>query len=60
MFQYAIAPVTDESQWKIITAATRSIIIDGLESGKQYTFRAGGIGTDPTIIFSDTFTRFIA
>ena len=60
MFQYAIAPVTDEAQWKIVTAATRSIIIDGLECGKQYTFRAGGIGTDPIIIFSDTFTRFIS
>jgi len=60
MFQYALAPVADESQWKTVTAATQSIVIDGLELGKQYTFRAGGIGADPTIIFSDTFTRFIA
>jgi hypothetical protein len=60
MYQYALAPVTDESQWKILTAATRSVIIDGLELGKPYLFRAGGIGSDTTIVYSDTFTRFIS
>jgi hypothetical protein len=60
IFQYALSPLIEESQWKTIAGTSRSKIIDGLELGKQYAFRVGGIGADPVIIFSDTITRFIS
>lgn len=60
MFQYALSPATDESQWKTVTGTSRSMTIDGLEPGKSYTFRVAGIGSDPNILFSDTVTRIVA
>ncbi|MBL0745955.1 fibronectin type III domain-containing protein [Chryseolinea lacunae] len=60
MFQYALGAVTDESQWISVTSTVRTKVIDGLESGKQYSFRVGGVGTDPFIFFSDPVIRFVA
>ena len=59
MFQYALSPVADETQWKTLTGTSRSKTIDGLEAGKSYTFRVAGVGSDPTIVFSDTVTRIV-
>jgi len=59
-FQYALVPVTDESQWHTIGGTSRTRIIDNLEPGKQYAFRVGGVGADPTIVFSDEVMRFVA
>jgi hypothetical protein len=60
MFQYALAPVTDDAQRKTLMSLHPIMTIDNLEPGKQYNFRVGGIGPDPVIIFSDTLTRFVA
>jgi len=60
MFQYALSPVTDETQWKTLIGTLRSKTIDGLEAGKSYAFRVAGVGSDPTIVFSDTVSRIVA
>jgi hypothetical protein len=60
MFQYALSPVTDETQWRTVTGTSRATTIDGLEAGKSYTFRVAGVGSDPAIVFSDTVTRIVA
>jgi len=59
MFQYALGPHTDDTQWITLTGTARTMLIDNLESGKQYSFRVGGIGPDPIIIFSDVVTRYV-
>ncbi|WP_160144112.1 fibronectin type III domain-containing protein [Chryseolinea soli] len=60
MFQYALSPVTDETQWKTLTGTSRSKTIDGLEPGRSYMFRVAGVGSDPAIVYSDTVTRIVA
>jgi hypothetical protein len=60
MFQYALAPVTGETEWKSISSTTRTKIIDNLEQGKQYAFRVGAAGPDPEVIYSDVVLRFVA
>lgn len=60
MFQYALSPVTDETHWKTLTGTSRSKTIDGLQAGKSYDFRVAGVGSDPTIVYSDTVTRIVA
>ena len=59
-FQYALVPVTDETQWHTVGSTSRTKIIDHLEPGKQYTFRVAGVGADPTIIYSDEVMRYVA
>jgi hypothetical protein len=60
LFQYAIAPVTDESQWRTIASTSRTKMIDNLVPGKQYTFRVSGVGADPTVVHSDEVMRYVA
>jgi len=59
-FQYALVPVTDESQWRTVGSTARTRIIDNLEVGKPYTFRVCGVGADPTMVYSDEVIRFVA
>jgi len=60
LFQYALAPVTGETSWHSVVSTSRTKMIENLEPGKQYVFRVGGVGADPTIMFSDDVTRFVS
>jgi hypothetical protein len=59
-FQYALVPVSDESQWRTVGSTARTKIIDNLEVGKQYIFRVCGVGADPILVYSDEVMRFVA
>lgn len=60
IFQYAVGPVTEETEWKQINSTARTKIIDNLEPGKQYAFRVGAAGADPEVVHSDVVLRFVA
>lgn len=60
LFQYAPAPITAESQWISVPGVARTKVLDGLEVGKLYSFRVGGIGPDPVVVFSDVVEKFAA
>ena len=60
MFQYALGPVTDTTQWQTINSTTRNKIIDKLEPGKLYAFRVGAGGGDPEVVYSDVVTRYVS
>ncbi len=59
LFQYAETPVTDATVWEDLYDGKCTKIISELTSGKQYAFTVAGIGTDPTIVYSDVITSFV-
>jgi hypothetical protein len=59
IYEYTKAPSTATSDWDSITIPRASAVISDLTSGQQYTFRAVGIGTNPTKIYSDEISSFV-
>jgi len=59
LFQYAEAPVNSSTIWQNVYSSKSSHIITGLTSGKEYAFRVCGIGTNPTLVFSDVITTYV-
>lgn len=60
IFQYVEAPATPTSLWHTKAATARTITIDNLTIGKEYAFRIGAVGSDPTIVYSEVLTKFVA
>lgn len=60
VYQYALAPATDQTEWKTLNSTTRTKTIINLEPGKQYAFRVGAAGADPEVVYSDVMLRFVA
>lgn len=58
-FQYTLAPVTDETVWVLRTTTKHKMQVDELTSGKQYTFRVAGAGSDPSRVWSEEITSYI-
>lgn len=58
-FEYTEMPVTANSFWQKRTSTKHKILIDGLTSGKQYTFRVAGAGSDPSRNWSDEMSSFV-
>lgn len=58
-FQYALSPVSAETTWILRTITRHKLQIDELISGKQYTFRVAGAGTDPSRVWSEEITSYI-
>jgi hypothetical protein len=59
MYEYTPMPVTDDSQWLSTLASRASVTINDLISGSQYSFRAVGIGADPTLVYSDNISSYV-
>jgi hypothetical protein len=59
LFQYAETPVNGSTVWQNVYSSKSSHIITGLTSGKEYSFRVCGIGTNPTLVFSDVITTYV-
>ncbi|MFZ4798600.1 MAG: fibronectin type III domain-containing protein [Bacteroidia bacterium] len=59
VFEYTLAPVTNDSKWIILPISKANIEITGLVSGQQYAFKVSGVGTNPTLVFSDIVTSFV-
>lgn len=58
-YEYTRLPVTADSVWIDVINTKSFVLIDGLESGKEYTFRVAGIGSDPSRIWSEQINSFI-
>ena len=59
LYQYAETPVNGNTIWQSVYSSKSSYVIDDLTSGKEYAFRVCGIGTDPTLVFSDVITTYV-
>ena len=59
LYQYAETPVNGNTIWQSDYSSKSSYVIDDLTSGKEYAFRVCGIGTDPTLVFSDVITTYV-
>ena len=58
-FEYAEVTADGILNWIHKTSTKHKILIDGLTSGKQYTFRVAGAGSDPSRVWSDQITTFV-
>lgn len=58
-FLYTQAPVNNDSFWNTISSSSRNTIITGLTSGKQYTFKICGVGSDPSRVYSDEVSAYV-
>jgi len=59
IFMVAEAPITDQSQWRVIVGK-RKIIIRDLIPGKQYGIKVAAKGTAEDEVFSDIILHFVA
>lgn len=58
-YEYTRLPVTADSVWVDVINTKSFVLIEGLESGKEYTFRVAGIGSDPSRVWSEQINSFI-
>ncbi|HEY6914853.1 MAG TPA: fibronectin type III domain-containing protein, partial [Paludibacter sp.] len=59
VIEYTEGPVTADSIWIQKTTTKHKLLIEGLTSGKQYTFRVAGAGSDPSRVWSDDVSSFV-
>jgi hypothetical protein len=59
LYEYTKAPATEQSLWTGVPASRSSVIIDDLSSGSLYSFRAVGVGADPTRVYTDEITSYV-
>ena len=57
-FQFAEL-ANNDGAWQTRTTSKRSMIIDGLTSGKQYRFRVAAAGSDPARIWTGEVTSYV-
>jgi hypothetical protein len=58
LFECTEAPVSNDSVWTAKPSSKANYIFEGLTSGKQYAFRVAGVGSDPTLVYSDVVLRY--
>jgi hypothetical protein len=59
LFEYALMPITDNSEWVLKPSSKANISVSGLESGKQYAFKVAALGSNPDVVFSDIASSFV-
>lgn len=59
MFEFTETPVTATSVWIQRSNTKHKMLIEGLTSGKQYTFRVAAAGSDPSRIWSEEVTSYV-
>lgn len=50
------APVTAESQWKVVPATAAKNLFTGLQSGQEYVFRIAAVGPRDQVVYSTNVT----
>jgi hypothetical protein len=58
-FEYTEGVATSNSIWFKVTSTKHKLLLEGLVSGKEYTFRVAGAGSDPSRFWSETITTFV-
>lgn len=59
LFQYTTAPAGAASAWGDVISSRTNTVITGLRSGTEYAFRAAGMGSDPSLTYSDVISSFV-
>lgn len=59
LYQYSDTPANGTTVWQNVYGSKSTYLIDSLNSGKQYAFRVCGIGTDPTLVYSDVISSYV-
>jgi len=59
IFEYCLAPCTDDSVWIQVTSSRRKILIEGLISGQEYCFRVAAARTHPSRIWSEVVRSYV-
>lgn len=59
-FEVAPVPVTKETVWTPYLTTRSKLLITGLTQGVEYAFRACGVGTNPTLVYSDEGYSYVA
>lgn len=59
LFNYTEMPLLANSNWQLMPSSKATVLINGLESGKQYAFKVAGVGSNPDLVFSDIVTSFV-
>lgn len=58
-FEYREIPASNGNGWQKLTTTKHQVLVEGLTSGKQYSFRVAGAGSDPSRVWSDENTSFV-
>jgi len=58
-FEYMELPATPTSVWIKKTSTKRKLQVDGLISGKQYSYRVAGAGADPSRNWSTEIVSYV-
>ena len=58
-FQYTQVVAGEPLAWESVQSTKTRITISSLSSGTQYAFRVYGIGSNPTIVYSDQVNSFV-
>jgi hypothetical protein len=58
-FEYVEGTPTASSVWIKLTSTKHKLLIENLVSGKEYTFRVAGAGSDLSRVWSNTITTFV-
>jgi len=58
-FAYTPTPVTENSTWTVLVSTKTNAIINNLESGKQYAFKAAAVGADPLLVYSNVINSYV-
>jgi hypothetical protein len=59
VFEYAKAPVLEDTQWQTVSKTRASALITNLSSGHSYVFRAVAIGANPVRVYSDEVSTYV-
>lgn len=60
IYQYIVSPSPEVENWTSIADPATRIMIEGLEPGTQYKFRAAAVGAKGQGPWSDVITRFVS
>lgn len=59
LYQYSDTPANGSTVWQNVFSSKSRELISELTSGKEYAFRVCGIGTDPTLAYSDVISSYV-
>jgi len=59
VFEYCLTPETADSIWSRVMSSKSKVHIEGLESGKEYSFRVAAAGTNPSLIWSNVISSYV-
>lgn len=59
-FQYALTPLTKDTEWKTFVSTRREAVLTGLTQGAEYGIRVCAVGSNPERCFSSEVFSYVA